>query len=550
MKYAIITENDESQWDDYTGISYNYPSKYLTILVPGTKVIYYKGRLNNPKYIGTRLSNDPHYFGTATIGESYLDEAASRKEYHCDIHSYQRFSNAVPFKIENEYLEDIPDSKKSNYWRDGVREISKKTFDKILKLTSIQLEPRMHGNITVSTIKFDEIYKHFPQFIHDISEGKQYLGFSDGYVYESESYKDALRLKSLNILKTTDWAPQMVGSGQILDKTIETFELEDNNLIGTRRKFGPDSVPHKKMLIAQRTGEHVKEMEETLFDLYKTNTDHSSIFSRMVKLIGKQYSVLAFLFYLKNDRQYLPISTSHFESAFKSLGCELKLKQKCSWKNYSEYLSLINQIKNALEANMNQNINLIDAHSFCWLVGYKNRYQEWLKNNLSEERITYTARVIDPINKNNQRRLRSSILNRDGSFDWDKENKRKRLKGKRAEEQVIEYEKQRLKEAGKKELAVKVKDYSAKYSKGFDVLSWNTDGSERHIEVKSSNSNNFIISRNELNKSAEDPNYWIYVVSEYGNHVQIKQLKSPLLKDGTKFKLEPKSYYVSFSEAK
>jgi hypothetical protein len=49
MRYVIITENDESQWDDKTGISYHYPNKYVNVLAPGTRVIYYKGKLQKEK---------------------------------------------------------------------------------------------------------------------------------------------------------------------------------------------------------------------------------------------------------------------------------------------------------------------------------------------------------------------------------------------------------------------------------------------------------------------------------------------------------------------
>ena len=80
MKYVIIAENDESQWDDKTGLSYNYPAKYKNILTPGTKVIYYKGRMTNSKYEEQRLSKDPHYFGVALIGDNYEDKNAKKKE--------------------------------------------------------------------------------------------------------------------------------------------------------------------------------------------------------------------------------------------------------------------------------------------------------------------------------------------------------------------------------------------------------------------------------------------------------------------------------------
>ena len=41
-------------------------------------------------------------------------------------------------KDDNEkYLEEIPDSRKGNYWRDAVRIITKEVYDKILSLSNI-----------------------------------------------------------------------------------------------------------------------------------------------------------------------------------------------------------------------------------------------------------------------------------------------------------------------------------------------------------------------------------------------------------------------------
>jgi putative restriction endonuclease len=39
---AVIVENDESPWEDQTGEFYHFLERYLSILVPGQPVIYYK----------------------------------------------------------------------------------------------------------------------------------------------------------------------------------------------------------------------------------------------------------------------------------------------------------------------------------------------------------------------------------------------------------------------------------------------------------------------------------------------------------------------------
>ena len=49
--YTVITENDESAWKDKTGVLYHFPKRYLKYLTPGTRVIYYKGKLKNKSFL-------------------------------------------------------------------------------------------------------------------------------------------------------------------------------------------------------------------------------------------------------------------------------------------------------------------------------------------------------------------------------------------------------------------------------------------------------------------------------------------------------------------
>lgn len=121
--YTIITENDESAWADETGVRYHFPKKYQKHLKPGTKVIYYKGILKNKKFSSKRLSDAPHYFAIAKIGKTYPDKESSKNDFFATITDFIPFKEAVLAKYDSKYLETIPDSRKSNYWRDGVRAI-------------------------------------------------------------------------------------------------------------------------------------------------------------------------------------------------------------------------------------------------------------------------------------------------------------------------------------------------------------------------------------------------------------------------------------------
>tara|TARA_R110000744_G_C19321888_1_gene557706 strand:- start:176 stop:1408 length:1233 start_codon:yes stop_codon:yes gene_type:complete len=401
----------------------------------------------------------------------------------------------------------------------------------------------------ISVTRFDQTYSLFLEFIKEESDGQEFIGFNEGHMYKAEAYKNEIREKSLVILETSEWDKNMIGSGSIAKLIISVLELKGNNLVETKQKYGPNSLTHRKILDAVKTGNNLAEIESVVYNLFKTKISEAVIIDKLNKLIGKKYSLIAFLFYLKNDRKYLPISTKGFEFAFNEIGCELKLSQKCSWENYSAYLGVIREVKNHLENKIGDPINFIDAHSFLWLIGYRNRLRKWIEDKKIERKeIIFKGFLVNPINSSKNELgtyLGENIT--ENNIDWDKENREKRIKGRRAEELVIEYERIRLNGLGKFELSEKIEDYSKKIGVGFDVLSWNEDATPRYIEVKSSHGNGFIITRNELNKSQKNLNYWIYLVNELKDEVQIKMLKAPSLKNNSYFNLEPKDYYVSFS---
>ena len=129
--FVVIVENDESEWEDQTGIMYHYPKRYAKYLQPGTRAIYYKGKLRRREFEKSRLSNEPHYFGIATIGNSFQDRNSDKEDLFATIDNYEPFAEAVLAKEDSEYLETIPASRASNYWRDGVRAISQDVYAKI-----------------------------------------------------------------------------------------------------------------------------------------------------------------------------------------------------------------------------------------------------------------------------------------------------------------------------------------------------------------------------------------------------------------------------------
>lgn len=136
-------------------------------------------------------------------------------------------------------------------------------------------------------------------------------------------------------------------------------------------------------------------------------------------------------------------------------------------------------------------------------------------------------------------------------MDW---GRRKRT-GDRGEVLVVELEKRRLIEAGRKDLADKI-DHIAQRddSAGFDISSFDKNGKQRPIEVKATESANltqgFFISDNELQKAKTLPNYHVYVVfSALSSSPKILPLKKPDF-TGKEFILHAASYRATPVPAK
>ncbi len=139
-------------------------------------------------------------------------------------------------------------------------------------------------------------------------------------------------------------------------------------------------------------------------------------------------------------------------------------------------------------------------------------------------------------------------------FDEEKNlagQKRNRRTGAKGENLVLEMEIFNLKKAGREDLIGNVKIVSENMSLGYDILSFEPNGDEKYIEVKSSltsGHSSFYLTANELEKSGRLKNYYLYVV--HGIDTQepsIKYIKHPQF-HSNEFRLHPRQYLVLYKE--
>jgi hypothetical protein len=113
---------------------------------------------------------------------------------------------------------------------------------------------------------------------------------------------------------------------------------------------------------------------------------------------------------------------------------------------------------------------------------------------------------------------------------------------------IVKYEKTKLIDAGKQQLANKVKRMSVEnIGLGYDILSFYPDGREKYIEVKTTSGvgSTFELTANELKTSERyRQQYWIYFVRDIGGSPKVEEIKDPFSQIGKKLILEPTAFSV------
>nr|WP_315216047.1 DUF3883 domain-containing protein [uncultured Flavobacterium sp.] len=135
--------------------------------------------------------------------------------------------------------------------------------------------------------------------------------------------------------------------------------------------------------------------------------------------------------------------------------------------------------------------------------------------------------------------------------DYEKINRLNKKLGDRGEKVVLDFEIARLEKLGKFDLSKKVDRVSLiSDSLGFDILSFEEDGTERYIEVKATRSKvgdaNFFLSINELKTAQEKENYYVYLVYDILSiEPKIWIMGNPFNPENININIEPINFKVT-----
>lgn len=216
----------------------------------------------------------------------------------------------------------------------------------------------------IDTIKLQNCLDALWGIIANISDQPEgHISFHDGIIWSQEGYKYDLWKRAHNIMYADELRSRSsVGSGRILKAMLETMTLgmesgRTNNLVDFRDVQG-------KFL--DRALKNQFKAEEILFQIYQTEDDKSS-FESAVKMWGDKYALISYFFFVKDCTKYAVMRPNNHAKRLPYLGISASCTASCTWANYQTYLGILNEVRDLLNNRLNDEITLIDAHSFVWM---------------------------------------------------------------------------------------------------------------------------------------------------------------------------------------
>lgn len=400
--------------------------------------------------------------------------------------------------------------------------------------------------IEINEKTFEYALSEFKNIVEKDTTEKLVEFKTNSFIDKKENYKYAVLEQAKSNLLSNTWKENEIGNGRILKavkdsiqtNVIYNYETHQNNLIDWRKKDN-----FSKLTANQKT-------ERLLFEFFKSKIKDEKAFDQFSEL-GFSYQLIAYLFFIKNPQKYLPISQKRFDLIFSSLNIDLKTNNNLSWENYQDFFGIIKQFQNYLKRKFN-GIELLDAHSFLWVYGFQFDMPKKVKTEIKTQLIKPTEKKKTELPNYKPRKAidLENLEEPETEIDYIKQLEKQMEIGNLAEEIVLNSEIEFLRN-DYPDLSEKVRSVANNPKLGFDIISFEIDGTQKQIEVKAISTNksnkSFFLSRNEFRKSKEYPNYYLYCISELSSEKpKILRIKQPNFENENDFKMEPVTYKVTF----
>ena len=230
---------------------------------------------------------------------------------------------------------------------------------------------------TINKTKLNEFINAF--IIYEIAvcgvDPRETLDGSTFRIDAEEGYKQALFDKYHELIEE---------GGSYLDTVMKA--ISGGNLVDY----------HQNIKLMDLPGDKKDRLEDVLASIYESDDDEYS-FSELIDTIGGNFDIVAFIFFLKDCGNYLPIRSQLFDDNFALLDLKSNLAGHCTWEKYLEFIGWIKEVQEALVRNINDDITLLDAHSFIWILPEIEKYMS--AENRVIEHENYGKGIIEKYEK-------------------------------------------------------------------------------------------------------------------------------------------------------
>jgi|JI10StandDraft_1071094.scaffolds.fasta_scaffold84202_3 hypothetical protein len=221
-----------------------------------------------------------------------------------------------------------------------------------------------------NTNRLEYFYNRVNSEINEEYESEEnQLSTVDTAIIDINNFKIDIHNTARSNLDISSWEKEDTGSGKIINRIIKAIEFSKNNLLQHQPKWGLERRSHHSLYEILEDKEEIKTIEQLFYSFYKSQSiDDENFFNTLVKLCGKKYDFIAYLFFIKDNTRYCSLSPKHFDASFALLGISLTVSKKCSFENYFAFLKELDSIKEYLVQKLNRSTSITDAHSFLWLI--------------------------------------------------------------------------------------------------------------------------------------------------------------------------------------
>jgi len=233
----------------------------------------------------------------------------------------------------------------------------------------------LSGSVQLSPAAFRDAFARFQRKVAAADHGHPFTNFDEGIAAVWEAYKPRLRAHALTLLAADNWSESQVGSGAILRRVVDAIEIQDsrvnltNNLLFWQNRFGQAQREHRALLEAETDAGLRRYLEGLLYQLYRGGGDEGLVFDQLSRATSAKYTLLAYLYFLKDMDRFMPIQPTTFDRAFRDLGLDIVTLRHCTWEIYNRYNAGLEAVRGALTSVKGlAKSRLVDAHSFCFML--------------------------------------------------------------------------------------------------------------------------------------------------------------------------------------